>query len=324
MKKNPQRNENGSQWFHIETAETDSIVRGERAGKITKPFEIVEGVHFGENGENYALLYKRVNQAEYEMINGEYMSLTLDILKLNAKYIVSSDSIMYYSRGDERLYEERLEKFVLCVTPTDGEEIQTKEIDMLKAFEELPYLPRNIGRVVKRNGKHYIQFAVVYRLDDEIGFVLFDLEEETVIEDRTMLFYDSVKAIYISEISKYSRAFIDTHTGNSVFSYSPVEDLLQSMLVKEYPEIIELIERNEGEYTGIDLYFEKVEDPDEIMRLFEKEGVDPFENAELSEKDSKDGKRHKINSFEDFLKWYDFSEREKEEVEMLLGKESEE
>ena len=60
------------------------------------------------------------------------------------------------------------------------------------------------------------------------------------------------------------------------------------------------------------------------MRLFEKEGVDPFENAELSEKDSKDGKRHKINSFEDFLKWYDFSEREKEEVEMLLGKESEE
>ena len=315
-------------WIH--QWKTEPIVE-EPVGQVRIQDEIVEGVHFGESGENYCLVYKLAESAslEYEWIDGEYMDTTFADTTFSAKYIVRYHQITYYSRELEMPYEERLKSFILYVTPTDGEEIQTKEIDMLKVFEKLrlPYLPFSTGEVVEREGKNYVELRVEPRMGNEgVKRVLFGLEEERVIEDKSMLFEHSVRGRYIREVSKYSLASIDIQTGSGRFSYSPVEDLLQSRLAKEYPEIRELverIERNEGERILVGLYFKNVDDPDEIMRLFEKEGVDPFENTELREKASKDGKRHKINSFEDFLKWYDFSENQKEEVEMLLG-ESEE
>ena len=321
-----------SSWIRQRQRERNQIVREkEPSGTIAIPHEIIEGVHFGENGENYCLLVK-ILARNYEWIDEEYMWVKSASLRINAKYIVGYHRIEYDSREwiEKATYEDRIKNFVLYITRTDGEEIQTKEIDLQKVFEKTQYFPNVIRRVIERNGKSYVELNVVSRSGSKEGKnVLFDLEKETVIENKAMFFEHSIKGIYISELSEHNIAFIDISTGNGMFSHYSVENLLQSSLVHKYPEIRELIERNEivemndGDYMGAIVYFEKVEDPDEIIRLFEKEGVDPFENAELEERDTKDGKRHKINSFEDFLEWYDFSESQKEEVEMLLA-ESEE
>ena len=311
-------------WLKIPKKETRPIE--EPLGLVRMPDEIIEGIHFGERGENYCLVYKVAESVllDGDWVDGEYMNMTTSTTNFNNKFIVGYYQILYDSRVLKEAYEERLKSFILYVTPIDGEEIQTREIDMLKVFEELPYLPFSIGQVVERNGKNYVELRVEPRIGDEGGKrVLFDLEEEIVIVDKSMLFRDSVKSTYISEIGEYGIiAYIDIQTKGSLFFYYPAEELLQSRLAKKYPEIRELlesIERKEGERILVEFYFEKIDDPDEIIRLFEKEGVDPFENAELKERDTKDGKRHKINSFEDFLEWYDFSESQKEEVEMLLG-----
>ena len=320
---------NGSLSSWIQQWKTNPIVREEPLGLVRIPNEIIAGIHFGEREENYCLVYKVAESAllDGDWVDGEYMNMTTESLSFNAKYIVGHYRMVYYSWGLEMSYEEMFKSFILYVTPTNGEEIKTKEIDMLKVFEGLPYRPINKGQVVERNGKNYVEIGVESRIgDDEVRRVLFDLEEGTVIEDKSMLFEYSVKGRYISIVSENSLASIDIHTGNSLVTYSQVEELLQSRLAKEHPEIkglIESIERNEGERILVECYFEKIDDPDEIMKLFEKEGVDPYENTELGKKVTKDGKRHKINSFEDFLKWYDFSESQKEEVEMLLGKDDE-
>ena len=295
----------------------------EPSGIMRIPNEIIEGVHFGENGENYCLLYKRKIPLDYEWVDGEYLEVTTAGLDVNAKYIVSHQSIRYESKEwrEKATFEERIKKYVLYIRSIDGEGAQTKEIDMQKVFANSLYFIIGRRGIVERKGKYYAELVVQSRVDnDEWNLVLFDLEEEIVIDEHSMFFRDSVKATYIYEVGEYSIPFIDVYTGNGTFTYSSVEELYQSRLAKEYPEIRELIERNEGEDILVTLYFEKVEDPDEIMRLFEKEGVNPFENTELGERASKDGKRHKINSFEDFLKWYDAPEDQKEEVEMLLGK----
>jgi hypothetical protein len=74
-----------------------------------------------------------------------------------------------------------------------------------------------------------------------------------------------------------------------------------SLLEKRYPEIKKIYENDGFGYLN---YSQAPPSPEELAELLVPKGEDPWQGVMLEARSSKDGEEHEIDSVEEFLKWY--------------------
>jgi hypothetical protein len=95
--------------------------------------------------------------------------------------------------------------------------------------------------------------------------------------------------------------------------------LKPSLLEKRYPEIKKIYENNGFGYLN---YSQAPPSPEELAELLVPKGEDPWQGVMLEARSSKDGEEHKIDSVEEFLKWYQPYEPSKNQESVSSEEES--
>jgi hypothetical protein len=95
--------------------------------------------------------------------------------------------------------------------------------------------------------------------------------------------------------------------------------LKPSLLEKRYPEIKKIYENDGFGYLN---YSQAPPSPEELAELLVPKGEDPWQGVILKANSSKDGEEHKIDSVEEFLKWYQPYEPSKNQESVSSEEES--
>jgi hypothetical protein len=177
----------------------------------------------------------------------------------------------------------------------------------------------------------FLNFAIY----DETEFYYLRLADEKIFKESEMdpvllektKENETVPAAYkfISRTNFQDRKIVDDNglfvatIDHEILIGNQKETSKLSALEERYP-VIEKIFKNNG--FGYLNYSQAPPSPEELAELLVPKGEDPWQGVMLEARSSKDGEEHKINSVEEFLKWYQPYEPNKNQESVSSEEES--
>jgi hypothetical protein len=254
---------------------------------------------------------------------------------IGLKYLILIDQKRFSSKkGDKPNFSTKYEIEIYTIGKKDIKKIKT--INMEKKVKALNrnYSMDNVGNFT--DGEEFVQFLIhgesefyYLRLADEKIFK--ESEMDPALLEKTKE-NETVPAAYefISTTNFQDRNLVDDN-GLWAVQTKPNQELgirrkhkdntklKPSLLEKRYPEIKKIYENDGFGYLN---YSQAPPSPEELAELLVPKGEDPWQGVILKANSSKDGEEHKIDSVEEFLKWYQPYEPSKNQESVSSEEES--
>jgi hypothetical protein len=250
---------------------------------------------------------------------------------IGLKHIVLINSKYFMSRTYEYKpsFSTKYEIEIYTIGKKDIKKIKTVNMEKkVKAINE-NYSMDNVYTFTY--DEKYIRFSVneeneryYFRIADEEIFK--ESEMDPVLLEKTKE-NETVPAAYkfISRTNFQDRKIVDDNglfvatIDHEILIGNQKETSKLSALEERYP-VIEKIFKNNG--FGYLNYSQAPPSPEELAELLVPKGEDPWQGVMLEARSSKDGEEHKINSVEEFLKWYQPYEPNKNQESVSSEEES--
>jgi hypothetical protein len=249
---------------------------------------------------------------------------------IGLKYLILIDQKRFSSKkGDKPNFSTKYEIEIYTIGKKDIKKIKT--INMEKKVKALNrnYSMDNVGNFT--DGEEFVQFLIhgesefyYLRLADEKIFK--ESEMDPALLEKTKE-NETVPAAYefISTTNFQDRKIVDDNglfvatIDHEILIGNQKETSKLSALEERYP-VIEKIFKNNG--FGYLNYSQAPPSPEELAELLVPKGEDPWQGVMLEARSSKDGEEHKIDSVEEFLKWYQPYEPSKNQESVSSEEES--